>query len=406
MNGSNEKDMLARELRDRAERMTGHPLDLDSVKGRARGIQRRRRVTTGLVAAVVLGIAVPVGLGVADNMQSTSPAPFVGRTPSPSPSADPTPTPEAPRGPIPASGATAPRGDDAGVTYLAGSVVHPAGQSPSDLGRRYDGIAPYDSGWITYDWATGMTYQLDGDGAVQWKNEGVGLAIGSDGIDVSYPTRTADGNYALALESTDGSRKMPVLTIALPAGTVIPVGFAGDDEVVYRIDRAKGSGVYVTDFSDPPVRIDGLITANGANDVTGTVAGVTSVDDLEQSSCSVVMDVASQRALWETCDYTLTQFSPDGRYVLGIDAYGDGLGGSSAAILDASDGTVLADYTTRDLGFTHQVVWETDSTALLTTHQDGAWYMLRLAPDGSIEQALDPVDGSPENAPWAFGARP
>lgn len=408
MNGSNERDMLARELRDRAEHVGGHPITFDGVKDGARRIQRRRRMVSGAVAVAVIAVAVPVGLQVTDLTSSTAPgpanpAPSVTRTDGPTPS----PTPVAPKGPIPATGATAPRGEDPGITYLAGPVVHPSSGAPTELGEAYDVIAPYDNGWIGSRWATGLTYKLAADGNVEWSNEGVGLVVSSDGIDLSYPTRTKDGSFALALDSTDGSRKMTRLTTALPAGTVTPVGFTADEQVAYAIQTDTGeSTVYVTDFSDPPVRLDGLITANGANDVTGVVAGLTSVDDLEQSSCSVVMEVANQRPVWETCDYTLTQFSPDGRYVLGEDAYGDGIGGRTAAILDASDGTVLAEYTTEDLGFTHQLVWETDTTALLSTHQDGTWYMLRLAPDGTIEQALDPVRADPESAPWKFSARP
>jgi len=89
-----------------------------------------------------------------------------------------------------------------------------------------------------------------------------------------------------------------------------------------------------------------------------------------------------------------------------VDEYQDGIGGSQVAILDAADGTVLADYTTRDLGFTSDPVWELDSTVLLPTFQDGSWYLLRLGPDGVVEQALDPVPGDEMEQSWSFALRP
>ena len=58
MSGYDDHDLLTTTLRDRAGDMDGHTLGLDDVKGRARGIRRRRRAVGGIaVAAVVLASA-------------------------------------------------------------------------------------------------------------------------------------------------------------------------------------------------------------------------------------------------------------------------------------------------------------------------------------------------------------
>ena len=61
---------------------------------------------------------------------------------------------------------------------------------------------------------------------------------------------------------------------------------------------------------------------------------------------------------------------------------------------------------TLDLGFVTQPVWESDSTVLMPTYQDGTWFLLRLGPDGSIERAADPVSGSETSQPWTFEVTP
>ena len=53
----NTTDDLTRSLREQADRIGGHPIDLESVRGKARSIQRRRRVGSAVVAAAVLRVA-------------------------------------------------------------------------------------------------------------------------------------------------------------------------------------------------------------------------------------------------------------------------------------------------------------------------------------------------------------
>ena len=424
MSYSDERELLTRELQDRSRDPDTHPLGLDAVKDRARGIQRRRRTVGAATAAVVMAVAVPVGINIAGTSQSTAPmpanpSPSVAESvePNPSPSVvesvdtrpptetpTPTPTPNRRDRPIPADGTAAPRGDAPSIAYLSGSTLHLSEGSTRDLGRAYDSITPYQGGYVGFTYRDGIIRFLDADGGVRDEVSGTGPVIAPDGVGLAY-TATGRDSTDVVLTSTDGSRT-PLMASVGP-GAVQLVGFTADEQVAYTVTGKDGTtGVFVTDFEGAPVRLKGLLNSKGAHAPAGVVSGMTSYDESEPGSCWAVLDVATQQQAWETCDFTLTRFSPDGRFVLGVDEYQDGIGGSQVAILDAVDGTVLADYTTRDLGFTREPVWELDSTALLSTFQDGSWYLLRLGPDGALEQALDPMSGDEMEQPWSFALRP
>ena len=59
---THDEDRLSRSLHERADDVSGAPLGLADVQRSARGIQRRRRIAGGLVAAAVVAVAVPLAL--------------------------------------------------------------------------------------------------------------------------------------------------------------------------------------------------------------------------------------------------------------------------------------------------------------------------------------------------------
>ena len=71
----NTTDDLTRTLREQADHIGGHPIDLDTVRGRARTIQRRRRVGAATVAAAVLAVVVPVGINLTGGLNDAAPQP-------------------------------------------------------------------------------------------------------------------------------------------------------------------------------------------------------------------------------------------------------------------------------------------------------------------------------------------
>jgi hypothetical protein len=400
---SNETDLLTRTLRDHSEQMTGSSLDLGDVKARARSIRRRRQAVTGAVAAVVLAVAAPVAITVTDAFDAR-PVPPASQTETPNPDRTDNAKPE-PSGPIPANGAAAPRGDDPAIAYLETGTLRTADDVLVNLERRYAQITQYADGWIATRADTGTTHVLDAAGEVVESWPGGDVAVSPNG-DFLATVLNATGGVDVQLRPVTGTSSPLSHTVAFE-GTVDIVGFVGPEEIAYTLTDANGgTEVFVTDFLHDERRVDGALSASGASAAAGTVTVMTSYDELEPGSCWAVQRIGDGRKLWETCDYTLETFSPDGRYVIGTDDYHDGIGGSTVAILDAADGTVLAHFTTRDLGFTTQAVWESDSAVLLISHQGDAWYLLRLLPDGTVERALDPIHADEMAGPWALPARP
>jgi hypothetical protein len=108
------------------------------------------------------------------------------------------------------------------------------------------------------------------------------------------------------------------------------------------------------------------------------------------------------KALWETCDNRLLDFSPSGTHLLGVGSVGDGFGDGQVSILDAADGTVLVDLRSDEEHQTSvvQMAWEDDSHVLMVTYADGAWAIVRLGLDGSMEYAVPPREGDQFERPF------
>jgi hypothetical protein len=137
--------------------------------------------------------------------------------------------------------------------------------------------------------------------------------------------------------------------------------------------------------------IEGLRRVDDASP-TGMVSGLVSYD--VNGGCSGVMDPATGKLQWKSCDYSNLRFSPDGRYVVADASYFDGPGSPTLTILDASTGDVVAHFSPvqRDtvVGVS-QAVWEDGDTVLAFVDEGGDQAMVRLGTDGSIEAVTDVV---------------
>ena len=130
---THDEDRLARGLRERAQDVHGAPVGLADVQRSARGIRRRRRAVGGVVAAVVLAVAVPVGLNAvssAPRRPARWPPRRRRRRCPPTPRRDARqPSPSRPPGePVPLTVAGAPTGAAAGADLPA---RHDGASSPA-----------------------------------------------------------------------------------------------------------------------------------------------------------------------------------------------------------------------------------------------------------------------------------
>lgn len=401
-------DPLRDALRTRADQLGDtSPLTLDDIKGRARGIRRRRAAVTGLAAAAVVAVAVPMGLAVTDG---------VGTDPEDPPVAGPSVTPSAELYPGVKDGVLTTDVDAESyaptIPYLYdGEVTLADGQSVPVEGEWDQLVLLGDEAVVVAD-AGRQELQLIGlDGTVTATYPSNGQLAGSaDGSLVLYAT--PEGRLGVLTESGDQQDLPAVPQVQTP----VPVAISGSDSCDPEVNG--GCVAYVIDVGEQPASYSltskGIITPlrdyRTLRDVSadGWVSGIVSVDDLEASSCSAVRaDAFDGRPVWSTCDHTVDTFSPDSSLVLGRPEYLDGPGDGTLALLDATDGSVLAEWTNDEetQAFVGTTAWDDDGTLLATVFQQGSWSLMRFGPDGGLSKVQDLDGGDDVSSPLVLGRR-
>ncbi len=420
---NDDQQRLARSLQERAERIgDASPVGLDDVRRTARGLQRRRRAMTGLVAAAVVAAVVPIGLGLGGDDRSAGPIPPAGspsvlpstsKVPSVSPSpSSPTPTSasSSPATPSTLTATGAGRSYPPRVTYVAGRDVHVDGGAATTLPGSYISLTPYRGGWLAVERRQEDTYVVELDASlkeVSARRGGERIAISSDGTQVAWFLAASGGQPARLVEGLPNGHSEGEATVDLPGvQTATPVGFLGT-MLVYQVEDTQQT--WVTDFSGKGNRVPargGLLKAGAVNSADQTVGIQTAYED--GRACWAVMANSGPRTA-EQCHHTLVDFSPDGRHVVGFPSYTDGLGSSELSIMDASTGDVVRSFQRPEngsLGFVSDVVWEDDEHVLATAYDQDQWWVLRLGVDGSHTVAAGPVKGPAEESPYHFAAQP
>ena len=429
---------LGRALRERADTMNGdeHPLSLADVKGRARGIRRRRVAVSGLAAAAVIAVAVPAGLVVADHTTSQSDLPPAATTPSPDSSASPDPTDSPTDGPsedaspdvrtVTLDNDVTARSGGPGVDYLIhGDVVSPDSGAttirlpngdPAAQTRPYDVFARAGDTWLALwrdDQGRSFVDFVKRDGTVfDTRRATSSLAESQDGSIALYGT--PEGKV-VSYSAADDNLGMNDPATAPP--DVEPVGVIGSGTCKEGDPEGGGCAVFFNDWGSDAAGY--YATSHGIGSrlghfrkITGVspdgwISGIVSATDT--GSCSVVWG-ADWSPSWKTCDYQLGKFSPDGKYVLGSAAYGDGIGASDVAILDAATGQVLVDYRNdaEAQAFVNNAVWDTDGTVLATVFARGRWTLMRMTPGGdlSVVQGMESLGTDMDTVPLVLGTRP
>lgn len=386
------ENQLARTLTDKAERFAvqhGSDLTLDGVLARAGEIRRGRRMrATMVMAAVVLAVAVPVGITVIGSDPKSNPGP----PPAVQVNNDPIGLAALETGETPKTG------------YASGDILYGAG----------DSITLGEGGQPIY------LARMDGGFLVGRSDPETGDTIASfvDADDSSTQTWPMDTGFAVSRDGRTGA-------FVQPDGTVIAVDAAGDPVELGTIpsgsgfealevsgDCANACSVTVTsrgeqpatwqiDSGGTPTRIDtGLVAPADARD--RTYAGISRANE-DMTTCSAVTQNAVE--MWSTCPdgapygKRLLTFSPDGKHLLATGSVGSGEGDSELAILDADTGEVKADLRTVQSAVIWQMIWEDDRHVLALVREGTQFAVLRIGPDGSREYALAPEDGVDDLTP-------
>ena len=410
MSNHDEKDLLTQTLRERADGVGGGSLDLAAVRGRARGIKRRRNALRGAVAAMVATVAVPGGLAVNTALQTPGEdSPDVVATGTPSPS-----TVEERRleGPTALTLDGLPTGSAPAIPYLTVDPADPENKllvTPDGTLELDDELGPVQAavrsgdGWTVLAYPGPRLHRLDAEGQIVGTEQytaGERIVVSHDGSHLLYVLidPTDDAQLVTAVPTEGATEPINWRMPARPA--VTPIGFVDDDTVLFETTDDRGATTtYTAGPGEEPQPFESpLLGATAAGD--GIVYGYTRIDEIEPSVCSAAVDADSREMLWENCDYSLPDaaLNPAGDLLLAHPGYTDGYGPLSVSVLDAATGEPLVDYEqTERRGQVTALdsVWETDRTFVTSVADGEDFALVRYGADGGSELTIEPIKGEP-----------
>lgn len=198
------------------------------------------------------------------------------------------------------------------------------------------------------------------------------------------------------------------MTWQLPATGVADVaGYLGGDRIlVENVDQNDGSSdLMIAEPDGSLTKLPAYLKALSTSPEAAAFAVQTS--DGPDGPCFGVVDATSLTKKWTTCDHKLGGFSPDGRYVMATSPLTDGMGPRDVEVLDAGTGDLVAAFTPEKDSqlFMVGVAWETPDTFLAGTYEGTTGTILRMGVDGSLEEAVAPVqvDDVFGDLPFWFG---
>ncbi len=341
---------------------------------------------------------------------SASPSESVEPTPSVTASTADTPDPSDPvtAGDLTIEGVS--QGPPPRVPYLAAdgdtwNLVEPDGTT-RPLDRKYDTFAPMGDGLVGTAYLDDETvaFVLDGDLRVvsRLNVSGGSLAVTPDGQIVGWLGR--DGGPHVVERGGTQEWDLPLvqdadsLAALVSDGTTCKEGEGGQGCAAF-VNSADGTRAWSSISHGIVDTVPGVISVG---DVAqgGAMVAMTSVSD--EGSCWGRFQSFKRKPVWETCDYTLFDFSPSGSRILAGPAYLDGFGQGISAVLD-DDGQVLAEWHSRGQSALLHTIWEDDDHVLAMVFEDDAWAVLRLGiADGSVELAVPPAPDTGGDYPFVL----
>ena len=383
--------MLGRDLRRQVDGMVEVPFGLQEVRGRAGRIRRNRRIAAGVGVAAALAVIVPTAIaggGLLQGTQEIQPAPSPSRSVSPSPS----PTSDAPvevaRTTLTLDGLV--RGDAPAIEYFTPEGVVLPGEGTRELPENYQALVPgTGDGWIALGPARDEVVYLTGGFEQQGGSPSGNSFVTTPGRDYVAWTTPEPGAQTVSVRSTSDADD--VTSWDFPERPAVePVGILGPNRVVYELPEQGGAGVANPDGTTSELPYLG---AQAADPVNGLIAVQT--ESRSASGCFGVVDAATFDLAWDTCDYALGTFSPDGSYVMASSADGDGLGPTALYVLDARTGELVAEFASQGRTMVQLVfpAWESPDSVVALAMQGDTQTLVRLRVDGGLEQVADAVDG-------------
>ena len=404
-------ERLGAALREHSPHTAPAVLDLGTVKGRARGIRRRRTATGSAAAAVALLAASPFAVSTLAGNDDEPLPPATSPTPSQVPEVN------LPGKITLAKDAPADRGTAADWfirnTELSDQFPFPA--------RAQEGLTRVGDRWL-------VSYQTAGDYSLY----SIALGAGTDtGVDVDEAVAQAetfdlhdevvvsDGGDLAAFSKRsgelvligEGGRTRVVAQLPSPA---TPIDLVGDADCLTGSDCEVV--VSYNDGTAPEVvRGDGTRTVLDADAVAVTAADADLVVTRGpepapgENPCSTVRDRTTLKVVWRSCEVSVKSFSPDGRFAVVKDAYGDGLGTVRVGLVEALTGKQLTwiEVDAQE-GFVRDVAWTPQGDLEVSSHtlSDRSWRLHHVALDGEVGQRTQAQTGTEDAPPWVPVTQP
>lgn len=376
--------MLVRDLHDQVGGLTGVPFDFYDVKGRAGRIRRNRRISAAVGVAAALAVIVPLSLtagGMIQVKDEIQPA-------------------HSPDAPVEVSRTTLTldeldRGDAPDIEYFTPDGVVLPGEGTQPLSVNYQALVRSEAqgGWIALGPAADEVLFLSDDFEPQdGSASGNGFTTTPQG-DYAAWTVPESGAQTLGVRSTSDPDEAMLWDFSeLPA--VEPVGILGSDSVVYETRTPRGVEKVGLAYPDGTTTELPYVGAVAADPVNGLISVQTEVR--QSSGCFAVVEAATLEAAWETCDYKLGTFSPDGRYVMATAAESDGAGPSMLYVLDARTGALVAQFASQGRRLVTLITpaWESANSIVASAAAGTTQTLIRMGVDGTLEEVADPVEGS------------
>ncbi len=312
-----------------------------------------------------------------------TPATTPNPTPSQAPTTKPTPTPSAPAtstGPtkITLNVSKLTRGRDPQVPYLVGREVRggagyrtkiPGTGGVVEIGRLDQAVLA-----VVLDGDAGNDgtelLKLDSYGTVSRRTQGVSsLVTTGDQSAAAYAiARISSMGAAVKGGTVYVETGAAVESLKLPDAWNLEVLAYADGKVYYRAgDKETGSWkLYTWAPGDARATLITTVTSPTAVSDDGRIAASAALIN-EAGSCSAVVEVATGKQLFRTCENLVTGFTPNGGTAMGGPAYGDGYCDTATAALDTQSGELIREWQ----GCFHQVAAEDDQHLLMVAVASG-----------------------------------
>jgi hypothetical protein len=377
-------------LRERAGAVPPRPDLAGAAIRQAHGIRRRRRIAGGVAAAALVAVAVPLGLQAGDSLRGAPPPPAT-QLPDQKPD-DRDDEVEITPSQVTVQLPDLPAGDAPTVPYVDGSQLFIDGDT-IDLG-----IDPERLGQVAYAGGTAYFATNDEGNLTLQSVPGEGEGTPVDGGPWSSP----DQRYVAYL--ADGT-----LTVEDPAAgttSTLDVGkadylqsitFVGEELFLVAGNRAA---LMRWTIGEPEASsVDAVERATAVSPDGGLVADQYKIDDLKAEACTRVTSLDSGETLFDTCEFRVLGFSPDGRYAWGARAYADAED-TFNVVLDTATGEVIMQVEGPDPNQADAQLlfrgteFESDTSLLIAMEQGENAALVRCdLVSGSCERATELADG-------------